>query len=376
MCRKNILYVSTNNMWSGSEELWSRSAKKFIELGYSISFAVKYNHKQLEGLQAKARNINYSNRYLPKTRLQRGIERISKHRFDVTDLLKDFIVEAKPELVLISQGNNYESLELMQLCGNLGIPYITITQLVSELFIWISQNQHVTNYRNAYIGAKKNFFVSKHNLNVNNFQLGYELLNSEVAYNPCKISDIENWGYPKIGNTRKIGLVGRIECYHKGYDILLQVLNNDKWRNRPIEFNIYGDGPNTDFIKLYIEKWELRNVYLKGHVAQITDVWAENELLLLPSRLEGQALALIEAMYCHRAAVITDVGGGAELIEEGVSGFIASYPTVSSIDAALERAWNQRNEWRVMGNNAAAALKDRYPEDAVDYFNKRVLEVL
>jgi hypothetical protein len=64
---KNIFYVSTNNMWSGSEELWSRSAKRFIELGYSISFAVKYNHKQLEGLQAKARNINYSNRYLPKT---------------------------------------------------------------------------------------------------------------------------------------------------------------------------------------------------------------------------------------------------------------------------------------------------------------------
>lgn len=373
---KKLLYISTNSMWSGSEELWSRSAKRFIELGYSVSFAVKYNHKELKLLQAQARNINYTSRYEPKTRLQRCIERISRHRFNTTDLLKDFIVETEPELILISQGNNYESLDLMQLCRGLGVPYITITQLVSELFIWISQSQHIVNYRTAYLGAKKNFFVSKHNLNVNNFLLGCELLNSEVVYNPCKISGDKTSDYPEIDGIHSVGLVGRIECYHKGYDILLHVLNNDKWRNRPIKFNIYGDGPNTDFIKLYIEKWDLRNVYLKGHVAQITDVWAENELLLLPSRLEGQALALIEAMYCHRAAVITDVGGGAELIEEGISGFIASNPTVSSIDAALERAWNHRNEWRAMGNNAAAALKDRYPEDAVDYFNKRVIEVL
>jgi glycosyltransferase involved in cell wall biosynthesis len=60
----------------------------------------------------------------------------------------------------------------------------------------------------------------------------------------------------------------------------------------------------------------------------------------------------------------TDVGGIAEWIEEGKSGFIAEAPTVASFGKAMERAWEHLNEWEVMGRNAherAMQLYDPQP---------------
>ena len=51
-------------------------------------------------------------------------------------------------------------------------------------------------------------------------------------------------------------------------------------------------------------------------------------------------LALVEAMLCGRTAVVTDVGGNAEWIEDGETGFVAEAATAKSFGAALkERGW-------------------------------------
>ena len=44
---------------------------------------------------------------------------------------------------------------------------------------------------------------------------------------------------------------------------------------------------------------------------------------MMCSAAEGKPLALTEAMVCGRPAVVTDVGGNAELIEDGITGFVA-----------------------------------------------------
>ena len=115
---------------------------------------------------------------------------------------------------------------------------------------------------------------------------------------------------------------------------------------------------------------------LKGYSKSISEVWLENQITPLPSRMEGQALALIEAMWCQRAAIVTDVGGAVELIEDEKSGFVASATTVEATDEALERAWNHRAEWRQLGFNASISLQEKYPADAADYFNQKIVEIL
>ena len=92
--------------------------------------------------------------------------------------------------------------------------------------------------------------------------------------------------------------------------------------------------------------------------------------------MEGQSLALTEAMHYKRAAIVTRVGGADELIEEGQSGFIADAATAQSIDDALERAWNKRTEWEQMGIAAKKHVVEKHPADAVQYFTDQLQEFL
>lgn len=110
----------------------------------------------------------------------------------------------------------------------------------------------------------------------------------------------------------------------------------------------------------------------KGYVQDVAHIWKANHFLLLPSRIEGQSLALIEAMWCSRGAVVTDVGGARELITDGETGFMAAFPNVLHIDAALEKAWSRREEWEKIGKNAGRKIREVYQEHPVAAFTQEL----
>ncbi|HZH66239.1 MAG TPA: glycosyltransferase, partial [Flavisolibacter sp.] len=148
-----------------------------------------------------------------------------------------------------------------------------------------------------------------------------------------------------------------------------------KWKSRPVTFNFYGTGKHQLLTERLIKMYGVTNIVFKGHVQDIATVWTTNHLLVLPSRMEGQSLALIEAMWCYRGAVVTDVGGAIELIKNGETGFIAPFPTVNAIDAALEEAWALRNEWEVIGRRAGKKVREIYRDDPIASFTTEIEKV-
>ena len=78
-------------------------------------------------------------------------------------------------------------------------------------------------------------------------------------------------------------------------------------------------------------------------------IWKENHILVLPSRYEGLPLVLVEAMWCGRPAVVTDVGGNAELCRDRQTGFVAQSATLASVAEAMERAWEARSDLEADG---------------------------
>jgi glycosyltransferase involved in cell wall biosynthesis len=324
----------------------------------------------------RAERFTFSNRYTQKTIIARAIERFTPFKFENEDLLYSFINRIKPGLVIISQGNTYESIDVMQFCLGSGIPYITVTQLVGEIFLSTYNNERLASIQQVYLGALKNYFVSKHNLEINNLMLGLTLTNTQLVFNPCKLIEGDITSFPGFDQGYKFGLVGRLDGWHKGLDLLVLLANQEKWRKRPVQFNLYGDGPHYEFCKANITRLNLTNIFLKGYAKKIKDVWRENHFLLMPSRHEGQALSLIEAMYCQRGAVVTKVGGAPELIEDGYNGFIADAPTLKSLDEAMERAWQQKDRWEELGVNAAKSLKEKHPSNEVEYFNNLIIKQL
>ena len=81
-------------------------------------------------------------------------------------------------------------------------------------------------------------------------------------------------------------------------------------------------------------------VVMAGHIP-VDKIWTENEVLVMPSRYEGLPLAIVEAMLCGRTIVATDVAGNSEIIDDGVTGFLAKAPTPPALLEALERLWEE-----------------------------------
>jgi glycosyltransferase involved in cell wall biosynthesis len=94
---------------------------------------------------------------------------------------------------------------------------------------------------------------------------------------------------------------------------------------------------------------------------------------VLPSRFEGNALAMIEAMLCGRMPIVTDVGRASELIDDNRNGFIAAAPTLDLLDDALERAWQRRHEWQAMGALASETIRRRHSLQPAEDFADAVL---
>jgi glycosyltransferase involved in cell wall biosynthesis len=106
------------------------------------------------------------------------------------------------------------------------------------------------------------------------------------------------------------------------------------------------------------------------------EIWASNHVLIMPSRLEGLPLAMVEAMLCGRPIIATDVGGHAEVIEDGVTGFLADAPTVQSITEALNRFWARRADAQTIGEAGAQRIRRLVPPDPVRVFSCKIKEIL
>jgi glycosyltransferase involved in cell wall biosynthesis len=92
-------------------------------------------------------------------------------------------------------------------------------------------------------------------------------------------------------------------------------------------------------------------------------VWARHQLLVLPSREESMPIAIMEAMYCGRPALVTDVGDNARFVRHRETGYVARGDRTAALADALEEAWSDRDRWPELGRRAHAAFTaDRDPD--------------
>ena len=275
-----------------------------------------------------------------------------------------------PDLVVISQGSNSGGFGWARICREAAIPYVIIIQCNSDQFWFQGEFAEAVA---SYTSARRIFCVSQSNLDQVSLQVGEPLPNGEVVWNPFNVSTESAPAWPDDGNGWRLACVARIEAAAKGQDLLLQALARPEWRDRPLEVNFYGVGPDETVLRRLCATLRLSNVHFRGYVKDVREIWAQNHLLALPSRYEGLPLALVEAMWCGRPALVTNVGGNAELCVDDGTGFVAETATVASISRALERAWGHRKEWRRLGQAARERVENQVPRDPAGLFCDRLL---
>jgi glycosyltransferase involved in cell wall biosynthesis len=70
---------------------------------------------------------------------------------------------------------------------------------------------------------------------------------------------------------------------------------------------------------------------------QVRDLLASSEVMVLPSRAEGQPIAVLEAMAAGLCVISTTVGGIPDLVEDGTSGLLVPPSDIDALSAALRR---------------------------------------
>lgn len=196
-------------------------------------------------------------------------------------------------------------------------------------------------------------FVADQNRTLAVRQFGVNLDSASVFYGPLRQRFDTPIPMPGDNDEVIFSCVARMDILWKGQDILLEVLNSEIWKSRKWRLCLYGMGEDTDHVANLVKMYGLEErVSFEGYVKEMRDIWKKSQVMVLPSRGEGTPLATLEAMMCGRPVVTTDVGGNREVIEDGVSGWIAEAATPYSFSKTLERVWKDKNRWAEMGATA------------------------
>jgi len=96
-------------------------------------------------------------------------------------------------------------------------------------------------------------------------------------------------------------------------------------KNKNVRFLILGEGPLTKLFKSRTKR-SVENGYLKfvGAVPheEVTSYLSAADIYVSTSYSDGTSASLLEAMACSLPAVVTDIAGNAEWIEDEVNGFL------------------------------------------------------
>lgn len=376
--KKKIAFLTTNTLWGGSEVLWTQAVRQLVGQKLAARAAIYYPYDRIAFTGIGTDNVfNLAQRVRPLPLAKRLLNKANGGKYAPADGLEEWLNAEQPGLIVISQGNNVEGFDLMNTCLKLGLPYVTLTHLVVESTWPGLTDERINKLVVLYQRAAQNFFVSLHTQQMNEKMLGTAFSNCSFVHNPFVKGIPGSVPYATVANgVYRAALIGRLETFHKGYDLLFDVLKEEKWKARPVAFSVFGSGPHRQLLNRLIMNHKLENVTLYDHQEDVAEIWRTHHLLVMPSRLEGLSLTLIEAMNFKRVCVVTPVGGTYELVEDGVTGFVAKCVSAEGLDEALERSWHSRQSWEQMGEKAGERIRLLYLEDATAAFVNKLLRYL
>jgi len=114
----------------------------------------------------------------------------------------------------------------------------------------------------------------------------------------------------------------------KGLVYLLEALKSIKEKHPATRLKVYGEGPLREELLAYADRLGLdgKDIFVGAFTSreELHKIMLVTDIFVMPSILEGQPVALVEAMAYGRPIVATTVGGIPELIQDGVSGFLCA----------------------------------------------------
>src|SRR6476659_8243759 len=129
----------------------------------------------------------------------------------------------------------------------------------------------------------------------------------------------------------------------------------------PSRLLLMGDGPERSRAEWLVNQKGLRNrVEFMGKVDRVYEKLSIADLLLVPSEMESFGLAALEGMACEVPAIATAVGGVAEVVDHGRSGYLAPVGDVEAMAGYAIDILSDEKRLREMGKVARWEAQSRF----------------
>ncbi|MGV3488108.1 MAG: N-acetyl-alpha-D-glucosaminyl L-malate synthase BshA [Tuberibacillus sp.] len=216
----------------------------------------------------------------------------------------------------------------------------------------IENSDAVTAVSHDLVRQTKELFATEKDI-----QTIYNFIDEKIYYER-EVSDLKS----VLGIAPEEQVVAHISNFRpvKRVTDVLKVFANIQKKTKS-KLLLIGEGPELPIVKRLVDEWGLKeNVIFLGKQENIAEILNISDLVLLLSEKESFGLVLLEAAACGVPAVGTNAGGIPEVIEDGVTGFIAPVGDIEAItDFALKILENQylKNE---MGERAKSRAETHF----------------
>ncbi|QJT01815.1 glycosyltransferase family 4 protein [Streptomyces asoensis] len=134
-------------------------------------------------------------------------------------------------------------------------------------------------------------------------------------FHPASVDTVRASLLPELDPAAPLVVcVGRL-CRQKGQDVLLTAWTDIARKVPGARLVLVGDGPDGERLRARTPE----SVLFTGSVADAVPWYQAADLVVLPSRWEGMALAPLEALACGRPVVVTDVDGARESLPRALA---------------------------------------------------------
>lgn len=154
----------------------------------------------------------------------------------------------------------------------------------------------------------------------------------------------------------------------KGVEYLLRAIHllHSSGRLFPFHLAVAGDGPQRPMLEELTRELGLEeHVTFLGLRSDIPALLAQADLFVLPSLSEGAPLSVLEAMAAGCPVVATAAGGVTELIQNGITGYLASPGDPLSLAECLLTALTDPREAKARAERAQQLVRLAYNAEAM-----------
>jgi len=208
--------------------------------------------------------------------------------------------------------------------------------------------------------ADRNYIVDKYDLKIEKI---------EVIPN---FVDIEKFKPSGERNNKKNTLVyvGRLTDQKNLFNLI------DAADLAKLDLDIIGEGELRGELETFASSKKI-NINFKGLFSNndLPNLLNQYRYFILPSNYEGMPKTLIEAMACGLVCIGTDIDGINELIEDGVSGFLATQKTSESIFSAINKAVKaQKEQLDLISGNAKKFICEKHSLTTIVLSEKEIFD--